>query len=103
MENKCDTPSNVLRVTYNIPLSPDKKEDIAICVKALDFPTEDLSLRLVEWLDMTRVMGAAKVFFYDMQVPQKVRKILEVYQRKGLISVTPVTLPGDNHDIVVIV
>ena len=32
-----------------------------MCVKGLDFPSEDISVRLVEWIEMLNILGADKV------------------------------------------
>lgn len=65
VEKVCDTASNNLRVIYN---KPEKKKDFAVCVKGLDFLHEDLSVRLVEWIELIGLLGADKIFFYELQV-----------------------------------
>ena len=45
-EDKCKKASNNLKVHNK---RPQPKQDFAVCVKALDFLHEDLSVRLVEW------------------------------------------------------
>ena len=65
VEKICDTASNNLRVIYN---KPKKKKDFAVCVKGLDFLHEDLSVRLVEWIELIGLLGADKIFFYELQV-----------------------------------
>ena len=65
VENVCDTSTNNLRVIYN---KPEKKKDFAVCVKGLDFLHEDLSVRLVEWIELIGLLGADKIFFYQLQV-----------------------------------
>ena len=39
----------------------EKKKKFAVCVKGLDFPSEDISVRLVEWIEMLNILGADKV------------------------------------------
>lgn len=65
VEKICDTASNNLRVIYN---KPEKKKGFAVCVKGLDFLHEDLSVRLVEWIELIGLLGADKIFFYELQV-----------------------------------
>lgn len=91
VEKRCDTASNNLRVIYN---KPERKKDFAVCVKGLDFLHEDLSVRLVEWIELINLLGADKIFFYELQVHPNVTKVLQHYQRLGMAHVTPLTLPG---------
>jgi hypothetical protein len=44
VEEPCQTATNNLRVIYNKHEGP--KEKFAVCVKGLDFPDDDLSVRL---------------------------------------------------------
>ncbi|KAK1130932.1 hypothetical protein K0M31_017237 [Melipona bicolor] len=96
VEKSCDTPSNNLRVIYN---KPERKKDFAVCVKGLDFLHEDLSVRLVEWIELISLLGADKIFFYQLQVHPNVTKILNHYQRLGMVHVTPLTLPGGQPNV----
>lgn len=96
VEKSCDTPSNNLRVIYN---KPERKKDFAVCVKGLDFLHEDLSVRLVEWIELISLLGADKIFFYQLQVHPNVTKILDHYQRLGMVHVTPLTLPGGQPNV----
>lgn len=96
VEKSCDTPSNNLRVIYN---KPERKKDFAVCVKGLDFLHEDLSVRLVEWIELISLLGADKIFFYQLQVHPNVTKILDHYQKLGMVHVTPLTLPGGQPNV----
>ncbi|GJQ78199.1 hypothetical protein Trydic_g2528 [Trypoxylus dichotomus] len=87
----CDTPTNIMRITVNIP---KEKKDFAVCVKGLDFHA-DISFRLMEWVELLKLLGADKVFFYELHVHEDVRRILEYYEEyEGIVEMTPVTLPG---------
>ncbi|KAJ8666839.1 hypothetical protein QAD02_008501 [Eretmocerus hayati] len=93
VERRCETASNNLRVQYNKP--PDgRKRDFAVCVKGLDFLHEDLSVRLVEWIELIGLLGADKIFFYQLQVHPNVSKVLSHYENMGKVEVTKVTLAG---------
>ena len=86
VENVCDKATNNLRVIYNkLEGFEAKKEEFAVCVKGLDFPDTDLSIRLTEWLETLASLGASKVFFYNLSVHPNVAKVLEYYERKGLV------------------
>ncbi|XP_076294748.1 uncharacterized protein LOC143215972 [Lasioglossum baleicum] len=96
VEKPCDAASNNLRVIYN---KPERKKDFAVCVKGLDFLHEDLSVRLVEWIELITLLGADKIFFYQLQVHPNVTKVLDHYQRLGKVHVTPLTLPGGQPNV----
>lgn len=99
VEAACDRATNNLRVHYDAPASPEGRKDFAVCVKGLDFLHEDLSVRLVEWIEMVRLMGADKVFFYELQVHPNITKVLRHYQELGVVTVTPITLPGGQPNL----
>lgn len=96
VENACDIATNNLRVIYD---RPEKKKDFAVCVKGLDFLHEDLSVRLVEWIELLGILGADKIFFYELQVHPNISKVLRYYERQGRVSVTPLTLPGGQPNV----
>ncbi|XP_061386005.1 uncharacterized protein LOC133320911 [Musca vetustissima] len=92
--NQCDTALNILNVVYNKPSAVDGKSTFAVCVKGLDFPFIDLSSRLAEWLEMQRLLGAAKVFMYEIDVHPNVKTLLNYYEKEGFVEVRPITLVG---------
>ncbi|XP_034943371.1 uncharacterized protein [Chelonus insularis] len=96
VEKPCDTASTNLRVIYN---KPEKKKEFAVCVKGLDFLHEDLSVRLVEWIELISILGADKIFFYQLQVHPNITKVLDYYSQLGRVQVTPLTLPGGQPNI----
>ena len=73
MEEDCETPTNYLNIIYNLPAG--EKAKFAVCVKGLDFPLDDLSVRMVEWLEILRALGADKIFLYNLDVHPNVRKV----------------------------
>lgn len=91
VEKPCDTATNNLRVIYNVP---KERKKIAVCVKGLDFYREDLSVKLVEWLELLFLLGVDKVFLYQLQVHPNISKVLKYYEEKGKVDVTQLTLPG---------
>ena len=91
VQKPCDTATNNLRVVYN---KPDKKKNFGVCVKGLDLLHEDLSVRLVEWIELLGILGADKVFFYELHVHPNISKVLQYYQKLDRVDVTQLTLPG---------
>lgn len=94
VENKCDLATNNLRVIYNKPINSDNRQQFAVCVKGLDFLYDDLSVRLVEWIELLSILGANKIYFYDLQIHPNIRKVLEYYEQRGQVEVTKISLPA---------
>lgn len=99
VEAPCDRAANCLRVHFDRPSPPAPRKDFAVCVKGLDFLHEDLSVRLVEWIELLRLLGADKIFFYELQVHPNITKVLEYYEARGAVTVTPITLPGGQPNL----
>ena len=70
---------NSLRVIYEKPNKT--KESFAVCHKALRFSVNDLSLRLIEWLELLRILGVSKVFLYSFGVHLNVERVLNYYKK----------------------
>jgi len=103
VENVCDTATNNLRVIYNkLPEGQKAKKEFAVCVKGLDFPTDDLSVRLIEWIELLHVLGADKIFLYNLEIHPNVTKVLNYYVDKGYVDLTPISLPGYQPNIQVL-
>ena len=96
-----------MKIVYNKQQQPKKK--FAVCVKGLNFPGQDISERLVEWVELLLVLGADMIFFYKFDVHSNVEKVsrllfvsslthlfhvLNFYSSKNLVSLTPISLPG---------
>lgn len=83
VEKQCDNATNNLKVIYE---KPAEKKDFGVCVKGLDFLHEDLSVRLVEWIELLNLLGADKVFFYELQVHPNISKVLKYYEQEGKVT-----------------
>ena len=86
-------PSNYLKVVHNSKKEQDKKT-FAVCVRGL-YILEDISLRLMEWIELVKLMGANQIFFYGLHMPAKVEELLNHYATKGLVVLTKASLPGN--------
>ena len=98
-------PSNNLRVIYNprcvlvttlhnvhpCPRSPDdtSRRGIAVCSKGLSLRS-DSSLRLVEWVEVLRSLGADTILLYTYQIHPNVAKVLTLLK----LDCTVVTAVG---------
>ncbi|KAL1415404.1 hypothetical protein MTO96_006829 [Rhipicephalus appendiculatus] len=96
VEKQRDKPTNNVRVMNNRPAA---KQDFAVCVKGLDFLKDDLSVRLIEWIELLNILGAQKIFLYELDIHPNISKTLQYYQQKGLVELTPITLPGDQPNL----
>lgn len=91
-----------LPITNNLPVfnqRPAVKQRFAVCVKGLDFPHEDVSVRLVEWIELLNLLGAGKIFLYELDVHENISKVLDYYQKRGMVELSPLTLPGDQPNL----
>ena len=67
-----------------------------VCSKGHTFPTYDISLKFVEWIETLRALGA-DAFIYYFQMPNTMLKVFNYYTSKGLLDVTHVTIPGNEE------
>ena len=68
-------PSNNLRI-FNKHREDGLKKGIAVCSKALSL-LEDNSLRLIEWIELLRALGAEKVIIGVLSVHPNLMKVSE--------------------------
>ena len=54
----------------------------------------DLSLRLLEWVRLLHILGAEKVYMYELKVHPNVAQLFDYLESQNLIEVVPLTLPG---------
>ena len=50
--------------------------------------------RLIEFLELTQILGASYFTFYDLRMTESVRNVLNHYQKEGLVSVLEWNLPS---------
>ncbi|CAL4168440.1 unnamed protein product, partial [Meganyctiphanes norvegica] len=97
-EDPCLKVKNVLRVINNQPEGETKK-DFAVCLKGFDFVNYDISIYLVEWLELISLLGIHKVYLYNLNLHPNMSKVLNYYRNRGLVHVTPLTLAGNVPNI----
>jgi len=73
---------NSLRVIYDKPVV---QKQFGVCVQGLRFGTVDMSVRLIEWLELLKILGADKVFFYYLLAHKNMNKVLDYYIDQVLI------------------
>jgi hypothetical protein len=67
---------NALRVIYEKPVV---QKQFGVCVQDLRFGTVDMSVRLIEWLELLKILGVDKVFFYYLLAHKNMNKVLDYY------------------------
>ncbi|XP_037801299.1 uncharacterized protein LOC119596194 [Penaeus monodon] len=60
----------------------------AVCGPAVSYYHEDVSIQLVEWLELLRALGFARVFLYETDVHPNIEKVLRYYEAEGFVGVT---------------
>ena len=95
-EKGCEPPTNNLRINNIVPAV---KKRFAVCVKGLDFLQVDMSVRLVEWIELLGLLGADKIFLYELEVHPNISRVLRYYQETGRVDLTPISLPGDQPNL----
>ncbi|XP_046550211.1 uncharacterized protein LOC124260022 isoform X5 [Haliotis rubra] len=66
---------------------------LAICAKTI-FGESLRPQRLVEWIEIQKLLGVDKILIFDLDCPENIRKILNYYTRQGIVEVQPHKLPG---------
>ena len=86
-----ETPvENVVRVIHRNDTSDLIKNDvnrnqnftIGVCVHAFRYRTYDFSVRLIEWLEMNRLLGVSKIYFYIFDATESVYRVLRHYAKE---------------------
>ncbi|XP_076445515.1 beta-1,4-galactosyltransferase galt-1-like [Babylonia areolata] len=66
--------------------------NFSVCVSPLFGSV--LAKRLVEFLELTHMLGVQQVFFYDFQLSSVIHRVLAFYRQKGYVTVLPWKLPA---------
>jgi hypothetical protein len=74
-----------------------KKQEFALCVPPLFGYIP--STTLIEFIELTKILGANHFIFYAHQVPREIQKVLRYYERIGVVTVIPWDLPVQDKQI----
>ena len=89
----CDKATNNIKVIYYPARQRNEtKHGFAVCVKGLDYPYQDMSNRLVEYMETMRSLGASKILMYQLQVHPNMTKVLKYYEQTGFLEYLPMSL-----------
>ena len=103
VEKACDTATNHLKVIYNKPKDENVTDGgrttkrFVVCSKGHTFPDVDKSVKLVEWIEILRSLGA-DVFIYHYDMHPNITKVLDYYSSRDIVDVTEVTIPGPDYN-----
>ena len=86
----CYETANYLKVNHN----HDEKKDFAVCVKNFFFHEYD-STKVIEWIELLSILGAQKIFLYELDGNPDVWKVFDFYTKKGILDVKKCAIPGD--------
>lgn len=76
---------NMSRIPVEVPEHPDVQEDLAICVSVSYYDLKPD--RLVEWLEMQKILGVSRVFIYNNSVTGEANRVLSAYRDEGFVVV----------------
>lgn len=74
------------------------REKFTLCIKGLDFD-EDISERLVAFVELNLILGADKFHFYVFNVHENVLKVLKLFESSNVVRWWNLTLPGDLSNV----
>ncbi|XP_067005571.2 uncharacterized protein [Anabrus simplex] len=87
-------PCENAEVFLRIKPASTSRRNFAVCVKGLNFVDQDISVRLVEWIELNMLFGADRFFIYVYSVHPNIQRVLDYYTEKNLVTTIPITLPG---------
>ncbi|ESO93255.1 hypothetical protein LOTGIDRAFT_67021, partial [Lottia gigantea] len=73
----------------------DKQKQFGICISPLfgSIP----GAKLIEFIELSKVLGAQKFYFYDNKISDEMKEILNYYMKKGIVETIPWSIPvGEN-------
>ena len=50
-------------------------------------------LKLIEWIELVSLMGANKMFLYDLHMDTDMAKVVDYYVKKGIVDLTKTSSP----------
>ena len=70
VEDDCEKVSNHLNVIFE---TEKKEKKFAVCAKGHSFPEVDLSIKLLEWIEVNHALGAQPVIYYFHNHPNIIK------------------------------
>lgn len=90
--------TNNIRIPVVLMQNPmARRVDFGVCVPPLFGYIP--STTLIEFVELTKILGAQHVIFYAHQVPREIQKVLRYYEQIGVATVIPWDLPVQDKEI----
>lgn len=89
--SECARATNNLRVIYEPPVN-QAQHGFAVCSTGLFNPYRDNSVRLVEWLELLRLLGAEHVTLPTFGIHPNATRVLRHYEAEGFVSAPGISL-----------
>lgn len=86
-------PTNALQVIYN-DISKPEVGNFVVCRPGLYYPNTNVARKLTEWIEIHRVLGVNKFFFYVYEITTGTQLLLDYYKKRGVVDFVHATLPG---------
>lgn len=92
--NRCDYAENNLIIIDNQPPNGVKNK-FGICVKQSTFKHREDVIKIVEWAEMMRLLGADKIHTYNRFYHPDLQKIGKYYEEQGFFEIRPYLEPSE--------
>lgn len=90
---------NNLQIINNQPIDGVKKK-FGVCTKQLNYPNRDFAIRLIEWVEMLKILGVEKIYGYNRYVHPDIFKVMQYFEEKGVLEVKAFLEPSETPYIV---
>jgi hypothetical protein len=84
----CKFAENHLKIINNLPENGVKKQ-FGVITKQIVFEHRQHTPRLIEWIEMLRILGASKIHIVVKHVHPSIMKVLDYYESEGFVEVIP--------------
>ncbi|XP_070489870.1 uncharacterized protein [Chironomus tepperi] len=93
VQRRCENANNLMKVKNKRPKN-NKKEAFIVAVKRFEF-NDDISLQIIEWCEILKILGVNKVEFFVHYIHSNVLKVLKYYESEGFMVVKFIKYPSD--------
>ena len=78
IEDECEIVSNHLTVIYE---TKKMEKKIAVCTKGHTFPKHDMSIKLMEWIEVNNALGAKPILYYFHNHPNILKVVWDAFKK----------------------